>query len=237
VKKLGDGQIVYAWTSLSASILASYNTLTNPKGSKVIDITLSDGSRVWLNAGSSITYPIAFAGNERKITMNGEAYFEVTHNPEMPFKVCKGDMEVAVLGTHFNVNAFDDEASVRVTLLEGSIKASINGSTGPGGQSTILKPGEQAQIAAGINVVRGIDIEEVMAWKNGNFYFNGADIQTIMRQVARWYDVEVVYEGGLPTGHYNGKPSRALTVSEMLKVVEYSGVKIRIDGRKIIVMK
>ena len=227
VEKTADGKIVY--NGSSKQII--YNTLTNPRGSRVIDMTLADGSRVWLNAGSSITYPVAFVAIERKVTITGEAYFEVKHNSVMPFVVSKGNMKVEVLGTHFNVNAYDDEDNIKVTLLEGSVKV-ING-----GSSGLLKPGEQAQVNGEVNVVHGVDIAAVMAWKNGYFNFNNADIGTVMRQVARWYDVEVIYEGPKPVGHYAGEIPRDASVAEMLKVIKVSGVNFKIEGKKIIVMR
>lgn len=231
LQKLADGQIVYTGTSTAASV--TYNTLNNPRGSKVIDMTLSDGSKVWLNAGSTMIYPLAFAGNERKITITGEAYFEVAHNAAMPFKVSKGGMEITVLGTHFNVNAYDDESDVRVTLLEGSIKTSI-----VNGPSLMVKPGQQAIVENGkLKVENGIDLDAVMAWKNGYFAFSHSDLQTVMRQVARWYDVEVVYEGAIPDMKFGGEISRNNNVSQVLKVLEESKVKFRIEGKKIVVVK
>lgn len=236
--KTGDGKIVYESHQLTTdNSPLTYNTLTNPRGSKVIDMTLSDGTHVWLNAGSSVTYPVAFVGNERKVSITGEAYFEVSHDASKAFIVSKGDMNVTVLGTHFNVNAYDDEHAIKVTLLEGSVKISHRTSH----DSRIIKPGEQAIIdnshpmAIGMTIDNNVDLDEVMAWKNGFFSFNGADIETIMRDVSRWYDVDVVYEGKIPSGHYKGKPSRNLTASQMLKLIEYAGVKFRIEGKKIIV--
>jgi ferric-dicitrate binding protein FerR (iron transport regulator) len=228
VVKLANGQIAYQSANGEVLKEMKYNTLNNPRGSKVIDMQLSDGSHVWLNAGSSVTYPVAFIGSERKVTITGEAYFEVAHDASKPFVVSKNDVSVIVLGTHFNVNAYDDEDALRVTLLEGSVKVG-------GKKEVVIKPGEQAVVGDDIKVKKDVDVDEVMAWKNGKFYFNEADIQTIMRQVARWYDVDVVYQGGVPQGHFTGKPSRELTASEMLKIVEYSGVKIKIEGKKIVV--
>ncbi|MEP6595099.1 MAG: FecR domain-containing protein [Ginsengibacter sp.] len=235
--KLADGRIVYSPESGAGSQEITYNTLTNPRGSKVIDITLADGSKVWLNAGSSVTYPVAFVGKERKVSIIGEAYFEVAHNAAMPFKVNKGDMEVQVLGTHFNVNAYDDEAHINVTLLEGSVNVS------KGNASGLLKSGQQAQISSDpltgsgqVKVVKGVDIEEVMAWKNGHFQFKESDIQTILRQVARWYDVDVVvYEGAIPERTFSGEVSRNANLSQLLRILEASKINFSIEGRKITV--
>lgn len=234
LQKLADGKIAYNGTLRQAQDDIAYNTLTNPRGSRVIDMTLSDGTRVWLNAGSSVTYPVAFVGKERKVTMNGEAYFEVVHNTAMPFKVNKGDVEVTVLGTHFNVNAYDDETSIKVTLLEGSVKTSI-----VNGESSILKPGEQAFTSESgkWKIQKNADLNEVMAWKDGRFYFDGADIKTVMRQLARWYDVEVDYKATINYS-FVAKISRDVPVSQLLKLLELTeGVHFKVEGNKITVMR
>ena len=224
IEKLADGRIVY--TGISTEVV--YNTLSNPRGSKAIDMTLADGSKVWLNAGSSVTFPIAFVGNERKVEISGEAYLDVTHNPAMPFKLKKGDMEVTVLGTKFNVNAYDDEADIKVTLLEGSVKVSNGPANG------ILKPGQQAQVGRDIKIVSNVDIEEVMAWKNGKFQFGEkADIGMIMRQIARWYEVDVVYDGAVPKQRFGGEMPRNSNLSQVLEILKTSGVKFTIEGRKV----
>lgn len=225
LSKTADGKIVY---SGNADKIV-YNTLTNPRGSKVIDMTLSDGSHVWLNAGSSVTYPIAFTGNERNVTITGEAYFEVWHNAAMPFKVSKGETIITVLGTHFNVNAYDDETDIKITLLEGSVKVNNRNSEG------LLKPGQQAQVSSRIKVIDDADIEQVTAWKNGRFYFNNTDIKTIMRQVSRWYNVEIVYEGEPVETLLGGIISRKENISQLLKLLEATGkVHFSIEGEKII---
>jgi len=234
--KLANGQIAYQTASGETINEIKYNTLENPNGSKVIDMTLADGSQVWLNAGSSVTYPVAFVGKERKVSITGEAYFEVAPSisPEgggkKPFIVKKGDAEVIVLGTHFNVNAYDDESDIKVTLLEGSVKV-IKGSA-----NSLLKQGQQAQVTNEVKVVNGADLEQVMAWKNGYFNFNSAGIRTIMKQLARWYDVEVSYEGNVPLQHITGEISRNVNASEVLKMLEYAGVHFRIEGKSIVVL-
>lgn len=225
VVKTADGKIIYSGNA--DEIL--YNTLRNPRGSKVIDITLSDGSKVWLNAGSSVTYPIAFIGNERKVTITGEAYFEVAHNASTPFKVTKDEMEVTVLGTHFNVNAYDDESDIRVTLLEGSVK--IN----KGNDYNILKPGQQAQVDNYIKVASNVGLEEVMAWKEGNFHFESADIQTILRQFARWYDIEIVYEGPVKKRKFFTIVKRSSSLKSVLELLQDNEIVYRIEGKKLIV--
>ncbi len=204
--RLDDGQIAYRG---SAKALI-YNTLTNPRGSKIINMTLSDGSRVWLNAGSSVTYPVAFIGNERKVSITGEAYFEVAHDITKPFTVSKGDLQVEVLGTRFNINAYDDESDTKITLLQGSVKVKN------GKKESMLQPGQQAQVASAIKIVSDTDVEQVMAWKNGLFVFDRAGIQDVMRQLARWYDLEVHYEGDIPKGKFKGEISKDLSVSQVL---------------------
>ncbi len=220
--KLADGQIAYSGTSDKIE----YNTVTNPRGSNVIDMAFVDGSHVWLNAGSSITYPVPFEGNERKVKINGEAYFEIAHDAAKPFKVTKADMEITVLGTHFNVNAYDDETESKVTLLEGSVKIS------KGSDAGLLKPGQQAQINTGINIKNDIDVEGVMAWKNGLFSFKSTDIKT------RWYDVEVDYAPGVPEDEtITGDITRTANMSEMMKMLESAGVHFKIEGKRVTVMR
>ena len=232
--KTAGGTISYDGSSQTKSTALIYNTLTNPKGSRVINVTLNDGSKVWLNAGSSLTYPVAFTGHERNVEITGEAYFEVAHNPAMPFTVKKSnsDTRIQVLGTHFNVNAYDDETSIKVTLLEGSVNISSRN------KNAIIKPGQQAKIDnSEIKVSNDVDTEEVMAWKNGKFQFGDAsDISSIMREVSRWYDVDVVYQGTI-TGHIGGSVPRDVNASQVFKMLETTGtVKFKIDGKKVTVM-
>jgi ferric-dicitrate binding protein FerR (iron transport regulator) len=218
----------------------AFNTLANPRGSKVIQMTLGDGSRVWLNAGSSITYPVAFLEKERKVSITGEAYFEVAHNPNKPFIVSKGNTTVQVLGTHFNVNAYDDEAALRVTLLEGSVKVGQR-AEGKGQRAEIvLKPGEQAELAgshSSFTLHPSPDLEQVVAWKNGEFQFNeNTDINAIMRQISRWYDVEVVYQGTVK-GRFWGSIPRTSSVSQVLTLLQKTGgLNYTLAGNKVTLM-
>jgi transmembrane sensor len=245
--KLNDGQLIYKQEggtggkplTIDHSPL-TYNTLRTPRGGQY-QLVLPDGSKVWLNAASAITYPTAFPGKERVITIDGEAYLEVAHDASKPFKVSippqpgkQGGTEVEVLGTHFNVHAYSDEESIKTTLVEGRVRV-----TGSKKAEVILKPGEQAIVAghSRLTINHSPDIEEVLAWKNGLFRFANADIETVMKQVERWYDVEVVYEGPKPEGHFRGKISRNVMASEMLKIIEASGVKCTIKNKKIIIMK
>jgi ferric-dicitrate binding protein FerR (iron transport regulator) len=229
ITKQDDGQIVY---SGNASDGVAFNTLSLPKGSKPFRITLSDGSNVWLNAASSITYPTAFSGKERKVNMIGEAYFEVAKNDTKPFIVTNNQMSIKVLGTHFNVNTYEDEQTGKVTLLEGLVVVE------QGNKTKGLTPGQQALVMGEkIKVIEGIDTEEVMAWKNGLFYFNGADINAIMRQIEKYYDVEVEYHDDV-NYLFVAKISRQVNVSEFLKILELTNlIHFKIEGRKIIVTK
>ena len=225
--KLDDGKIAYEGTTGETI----YNTLYNPRGSRPVDMTLSDGSRVWLNAGSSISYPVAFTGNERKVTMTGEAYFEVAHDAKKAFIVTKGEMETKVLGTRFNIKAYDEESDIKVTLLEGSVAVKNKQST------LVIKPGQQAQITNAIAVDSDADLEAVMAWKNGRFVFAGSGTEETLREIARWYDVEVVFEGKVTEQHFGGDISRNVEASKVFEMLENTGVlHVRIEGKKIIVL-
>ena len=234
--KNANGQLVYNGKQSTPGEI-QYNTLNNPKGSKVVDMVLADGSRVWLNAGSSITFPVAFAGNERKVSMTGEAYFEVTHNTAMPFKVLNGKTEITDLGTQFNVNAYDNEADLKVTLLEGSVKINNAASPAKTSKGIVMKPGEQAQVTADIKIIRGVDVDKVMAWKNGVFNFQDATLEEVMRQLERWYDIDVVYEKEVPKLEFIGKMSRDLSLSNVLHGLEVSKVHFRLEGgRRLVVL-
>jgi len=218
-----NGQLQYNAQGIAPSL--SYNKLTTPRGGQY-KVVLPDGSEVWLNAASSLRYPIAFSGNERLVELTGEAYFEVQSSSAMPFRVKVNNTVVDVLGTHFNIMAYDDEQALRTTLLEGSVKVG----------SRILHPGQQAVATADqITVLDRVDVQEAIAWKNGIFQFNKASLQVVMRQLSRWYDVEVVYEGKIPDLEFLGKMQRELDLSEVLSILEKSGVRFRVDGRKIIV--
>ena len=229
VEKLDDGKIAYNGNEQPKNELV-FNTLYNPRGSKVISLTLSDGTQVWLNAESSLKYPVAFTGNERKVEITGEAYFEVAHNKSMPFIVKKDAMEVQVLGTHFNINTYEDEKNNKVTLLEGSVKITT------GNNSEILKPGEQAIAGEKIKVLSGVDTAIVMAWKNGLFSFDKTDVKFAMNQVARWYDVDIIYDGNV-SGFFSGTIARKENASQVLKMLALTGeVQFKIEGKKITVM-
>lgn len=228
VKRNEQGEIVYT----GESDVVAYNTLSIPRGSKPIRLVLADGSLVWLNAASSITYPTAFAGKERRVSMTGEAYFEVTRNVDLPFFVDQGKVRIQVLGTHFNVNADETSGSARITLLEGSVKVSSELNT------VQVRPGQQVRTNANkLNVVDNVDIEEVMSWKNGQFFFTGTDIRSIMKQVEKYYDVEVEFRDEIPY-QFVAKISRDVNVSAFLEKLELTNlIHFKIEGKRIIVMK
>lgn len=228
-----NGSLKYDLPGQSAGQMV-YNNLTTAAGQSY-SVVLSDGSKVWLNASSSIEFPTAFPGNTREVRLTGEAYFEIAKNGEKPFFVNVNGIQVQVLGTHFNINAYDDEESIKTSLLEGSVKV-----TG-GNVSGILEPGQQAAITKSEKTgayqmeTKIVDMDEVVAWKNGLFHFNEAGIMTIMRQIGRWYNVEIVYKGKVPVRRFVGKISRDAQLSEVLKILELSDVKFTVEGKKIIV--
>jgi len=223
-----NGQLVYANQGSSSEVL--YNTMTTPKG-RQYSLVLADGSKVWLNAASSITFPTAFDGKERRVSITGEAYFEIAHNAQMPFTVQKGEMSIQVLGTHFNVNSYEDENSINVTLLEGLVKMT------KGNVNSFIKPGQQARLQnEGIKLINNADINAIMAWKNGLFVFDGTDIGALMRQLSRWYDVDVVYDKKINDVFYAEIP-RNTKLSDVLRALELTGqVKFEINGKEIIVL-
>lgn len=226
--KTADGQIAYKGISNDIE----YNNLNNPRGSKVISLTLADGSKVWLNSESTLKYPTAFVGKERKVHVTGEAYFEVAKNAAMPFKVEAESMEVEVLGTHFNINSYDDESSARTTLLEGRVK--IN----HGNITNFLRPGQQAKLNRDgkIKIINDADVDEAIAWKDDKFQFDRADIHDVMKQIARWYDVSVDYKGTV-SSHFGGTISREVNLSQALKMLELTGeLKFEIEGKHVMVV-
>ena len=222
--KIQNGQLVYDVLQSGGEIL--YNTMTTPKG-RQFQLLLPDGSTVWLNAASSITYPTTFTGNERVVKVSGEVYFEVAKNKEKPFIVdVEGKASVHALGTSFNINAYGDEPGIKTTLLEGKVKI-VKRETANGKKDSIfLKPEEQAiDIAhSPLTINHSPDIDEVMAWKNGRFEFTGNSIQSVMKQISRWYEVDIVYEGTLPEVNFVGVIARREKLSQVLKMLELTNV-------------
>jgi transmembrane sensor len=244
--KLNNGQLAYKDAAAqNAGATDVYNIIRTPPGGQY-QVILPDGTHAWLNAASVLRFPIAFTGKERKVQLSGEAYFEVAKNTEMPFRVITTDSHnrelgvVEVLGTTFNVNAYDNEPAVKTTLVEGKVKVSATALTGDQ-QPVILSQGMQSSFTpdadgAGKIQVKQVDTDDVIAWKNGLFNFNNADIKTVMRQLARWYNVEVIYEGNLPNEKFEGEISRKSTLAEVFSILELSAVHFKVEGRKVTVM-
>ncbi|MBO9732154.1 MAG: FecR domain-containing protein [Chitinophaga sp.] len=224
-----DGQLIYEKTT-GETATPQYNTLTTTAG-ETFPLVLADGSKIWLNASSSIRFPATFAGNERNVTLTGEAYFEIAHDAHRPFRVQTKQITVDVLGTHFNINAYADEATVNTTLLEGAVK--VNSEKG----SLQLAPGEQAQTNSNGSQKRitGINTDEIIAWKDGYFRFESADLTTVLKQFAHWYDLEVVYEGPVKPRKFFGMISRSSPLLNVLKLLDANNVVYSINGKKLIV--
>ena len=236
ISKTADGQLKYELTGKGAAKeeLISYNTVETPIGGQY-QVVLPDGSRVWLNSASSLRFPSAFNPSDtRTVKLTGEAYFEVAPDKKRPFKVISNRQEVEVLGTHFNVNSYDDDGFTKTTLLKGSIKVKMTGKTAG---FRILKPGQQSVLGAGIEV-HDVDLETIVDWKNGNFYFNNESIQRIMKKLSRWYNVEIEYKGAIPAVVFGGEVSRSKKLTEVLELLEHTGqVHFTIEGRKVIVTR
>jgi len=200
-------------------------TLSTPKGGQY-QVVLSDGTKVWLNAASSISYPSSFVGaKERRVSITGEAYFEVARDRAKPFIVAAGEQQIRVLGTHFNVNAYGDGGKSATTLLEGSVSVSLAGKDG----EKVLKPLQCLVAGNGVMKVGAADVEQVMAWKNGVLEFKDASIGEIMNEVSRWYDLEVEYRGDVSGRVFNGSVSRKSNLSVLLKILSYSDIHFKIE--------
>ena len=231
ISKTTDGQLIYEVSDKSQGEIEQ-NTLSTTKG-ETYRIKLPDGTQVWLNAASSLSYPVRFANQKnRTVTLTGEAYFEVAKDSKHPFIVQAAAQQVEVLGTHFNVNSYADESAVQTTLLEGRVQVSSHS------QKLLLAPGEQSTLTArGVLKSRPIDTAPVIAWTNNEFMFDGDDIESVMRKVARWYNVEVIYQGKKTTEKFGGGISRFDDVQKVLSLLEKTGaVHFRIDGKKIYVL-
>ncbi|SKA40732.1 FecR protein [Chitinophaga eiseniae] len=228
IQKTTNGQLVYTVTGNNRLTDTGYNTIQTPKGGQY-QVNLPDGSKVWLNAATSLTFPAAFGTGARTVSLNGEAYFDVaTTTNAQPFTVKVNDLSIDVLGTQFNVMAYTDEPASHTTLLTGAVRVT------QGNASKLLQPGQQAVAGSRIQV-QAADTEAAVAWKNGMTVFTDADIHSIMRQIARWYDVDIIYQGEIPQRLFTGKIPRNANVSKVLKILELSNIHFTIDGRKIIV--
>lgn len=228
--KANSGSLAYLAERGDASI-ATYNILTTPRSGQY-QLTLPDGSRVWLNNVSSLRYPTAFLGKDRTVDLTGEAYFEIAKDAARPFIVKVKDEAVEVLGTSFNVMAYPDEGGTQTTLLTGIV-------TVKAGSSVVrLKPDEQAQVKAdgGLRIIKDVASQDIVSWKDGFFYFGRASFAAVMRQLARWYDVEVVYEGKTPEMEFGGRIDRSLPLDDLLKFLDKNQIHFRLEGRKLIVL-
>ncbi len=226
-----DSGLLSCKANLTGKGAAGYNTITTPRGGQY-QIILPDGTHAWLNSASSLTFPSAFEGKERKVTLTGEGYFEVTENAGRPFVVVAGEVQTTVIGTHFDMNAYNDENSINTTLLEGAVIVSA------GNGRQLLKPGQQALVDNSTRSLslQQVDVLRVIAWKNGLFDFKGADVFTIMRQLARWYDVQIAYQGDLSDVKLSGMISRRADVAQILHLMEATDrVRFFMQGNKIIV--
>ncbi len=232
VIKLND-QVVYNKNNQQAgtAIETTYNTLSTPRGGQYM-LTLEDGTKVWLNAASSIKYPSAFGDGDRTVELTGEAYFEVAKDTDHPFRVQVNGVAVNVLGTHFNVMAYDNEEATAITLLEGAVNVTKDK------DKVSLRPGQQALLKTGgaLKVINNVNLEEAIAWKNGYFQLDHTTLAVLMRQVERWYNVDVMYEGKIPNRQFGGKIPRKSDIKDVIKILGESKVYSRIEGDKIIIL-
>ncbi len=230
ITKDKDGQIRYDENNTANTGTAAYNTLVTANG-KTFQIALPDGTNVWMNAGSSLKYPTYFSGSERAVILTGEAYFEVAHNEKMPFKVFSNGQEVEVLGTHFNVKAYLNEPVIKTTLLEGKIKIT------EGEHSSLVKPGQQVKIFLNNHAMKisEVNTESAVAWKNRLFYFEDAKYDEIMREIERWYDVDVVYKGKISYERFQGAIQKDLKLNQVLKMLESKDVHFKVSGKEVLV--
>lgn len=238
INKTADGKIVYTVVDHeknSGKEKTAFNTIQTPNGGQY-QVNLPDGTKVWLNAASSLRYPTKFAGDIRAVELTGEGYFEVA-KVHIPFVVKTSGQEVEVLGTHFNINSYNDEDDIKTTLLEGSVRVTPLG-VNKNNRGKLLKPGEQSRLNESGLKVKSVDTESIVAWKNGDFVFNGEDLKSIMKKVARWYDVEVVYKGDFDHLKFGGYISRSKNISAVLDIMESTGkVDFNIKGKLITVSR
>jgi len=228
ITKNTEGLISY---NVNGTAAALQNTLTTPRGGQY-QLILPDGTKVWVNAASSITYPTAFQSKERRVSIKGEAFFEIAQNKSQPFIVeVQQGPQIQVLGTQFNINAYTDEPSIRTTLISGAVKVQYNSS------SLVLKPAQQAKAEDHrLTLNPQPNIDETLAWKNGSFLFHRAPLDIVMRQLARWYDIEVIYTNEVPKILFEGEMKRDLNLSEVLDILRKMEVHCKMDGRRLIVL-
>jgi ferric-dicitrate binding protein FerR (iron transport regulator) len=207
-----------------------YNTISTARGNKY-QLLLGDGTKVWLNSATSLKYPVAFKGRDRRVELTGEGFFEVAKDKTKPFSVVTSSQEITVLGTHFNVNSYKDEETVQTTLLEGSVSVRDTRT------AVVLKPGSQAlSDGSGLQVKKDVDTDKVISWKQGWFDFDGMDLKMILRQVSRWYDVDVVYKGSISNERFGGRIKKDVPLSRVLQLLQNTGGKFQLQGNVVTVM-
>lgn len=227
-----SGQVIYAMNDVPvAETKVLYNTLKTRRGGQY-QLALADGTRVWMNASSSLHFPTTFPGKERQVELTGEAYFEVAKDAQRPFSVRVNGITVYVLGTHFNVMAYENEAATAITLLEGAVNVTSENN------HVRLRPGQQARLQPGAawQVINNVNLEETVAWKNGYFQLDHTRLDVLMRQVERWYDVDVAYQGKIPNRQFGGKIPRSSDIIEVMKLLELSNVHSKIEGNRITIL-
>ena len=236
ISKGATGEILYHPDG-NNPLSPGYNTISIPKGGRYY-VVLSDGTKVWLNAASSLRFPAEFTRGKREVTLTGEAYFEVAKNVSHPFQVTAGKMTVEVLGTQFNLTAYGEEGRVSTTLVQGAIRI-VNTAAGKASHSVLLKPGEQVNLADNgpLMLDRSPDMEEVVAWKNGNFYFSNTPVPVILREISRWYDLEIVYEGSPPDKKLTGTFSRNVGLEQLTAMLQYIGININIKNKQLFILR
>ena len=239
---LQNNQLIYQAGDEVDSAIVAWNTMATPRG-RQFQLLLPDGTRVWLNAASSIRYPVSFQGADRKVELKGEAYFEVAPDQDRPFMVQTPNQLVQALGTSFNIHAFGNEAAELTTLVEGSVRVNVaGGKHAPRGESlyAILHPGQQANLNTqrqSLSVAEN-QSEAAIAWKNGYFFLENKSFDRVMKQLERWYDIEVIYANGIPDLQFYGGLSRNLTLDALIRALKVSEVHFRIEaGRRLIVYK
>ncbi|MNK23541.1 fec operon regulator FecR [compost metagenome] len=234
VVKSSDGEVKY---ESNEELVPTINTIATPRGGQY-QLVLHDGTKVWLNAQSSIKFPTRFAGDARMVAITGEVYFEVAKNKEMPFQVRTQNQQIEVLGTHFNVNTYTDELMEKTTLIEGSVRVvKLKNGAPEVGYAKMLRPGQEASLTGGSSsvTVNAADTDAAISWKNGYFKFDKADIQTVMRQVSRWYDVDVKYVGKMSNDLFVGKIKRTEDITDVLRILQRSKINTTIKERTIII--
>jgi transmembrane sensor len=233
ITKAADGKLVYTVKDQNENQVLNYNTIATPVGGQY-QVNLPDGTKVWLNAASSLKFPSSFAKlKDREVQLSGEAYFEVAHNAKVPFIVKTNRQEVLVLGTHFNINSYADESTTKTTLLQGAVLARMANFKGNDGDHVLLKPGQQAILGQNFQV-KPVDVEEVTAWKDGNFLFNDTDLRDIMKQLSRWYNVRVDYDEIPQNRIFTGFISRSVNLSQVLQMLEVTGkIQFKIENKTI----